>query len=47
MKGENRQTRNVCTLDGGGGEVGEGVPGVDVDGSGQVRYIVTAWPSPG
>ena len=37
MKGESRQTRNVCTWDVGGGEVGEGVPEVDVDGSGQVR----------
>ena len=36
MKGESRQTRNVYTWDVGGGEVGEGVPGVDVDGSGQV-----------
>ena len=36
MKGESRQTRNVCTWDVGGGEVGEGDPEVDVDGSGQV-----------
>ena len=41
MKGESRQTRNVYTWDVGGGEVGEGVPGVDVDGSGQVSYTIT------